>query len=142
MMQSIKEHQEIPKREASVLPVEEPRKWRRVCNLAVERRQKSKERTRGNRGSRRKSAAACRKVSRRAKVAWLKRKLFRNGQTQGKCGPRKELGTGKRLTNRAEVARRKIHGLQRQVKDNGAPRTSTRRTFGRRCQQEPEYRTA
>jgi hypothetical protein len=70
IMQSTEEHQGIPKEEAAVLPLGEPRKRRRVCNLAAERRQKRKERTRGNNGSRRKSAAACRQVSRRAKVAW------------------------------------------------------------------------
>jgi hypothetical protein len=55
MMQSIKEHQEISKEEAAVMPVGEPRKRRRVCSLAAERRQKRKERSRGNCGSRRKS---------------------------------------------------------------------------------------
>jgi hypothetical protein len=69
MMLSVEEHQEIPKAEAAVMPVGEPKKRRRVCNLAAERRQKMKERARGNRGSRRKSAAACRKVSRRANMA-------------------------------------------------------------------------
>jgi hypothetical protein len=34
MMQSIEEHQEIPKREAAVMPVGEPRKRCRVQNLA------------------------------------------------------------------------------------------------------------
>jgi hypothetical protein len=63
MMQSKGEHQEITKGEAAVMPVGEPRKRRRVCNLAAERRQKRKERTRGYRGSRRKSAAACKRVS-------------------------------------------------------------------------------
>jgi hypothetical protein len=72
MMQSVEEHQEIPKGEAAVMPVREPRKRRRVCNLTTGRRQKRKERTRGYRGSRRKSAAACKKVSRHAKVAWRK----------------------------------------------------------------------
>jgi hypothetical protein len=86
MMQSIKEHQEIPKEEAAVMPVIEPGKRRKVCNLAAERRQKRKERTRGNRGSRRKSAPACRKVSRLAKVSWRKRSLFRNVRTVEKCG--------------------------------------------------------
>jgi hypothetical protein len=75
MMQSTEEHQEIPKGETAVMPVGEPRKRRRVRNLAAEHRQKWKERTQGNRGSRRKSAAACRKVSRRAKVAWRKRNI-------------------------------------------------------------------
>jgi hypothetical protein len=47
MMQSIQERQEIPKGEAEVMPVGEPRKWHRVRNLAAERRQKLRERTRG-----------------------------------------------------------------------------------------------
>jgi hypothetical protein len=68
MMQSIEEHQEIPKGEAAVVPVGEPRKLLRVRNLAAERPQKRKERTRRYSGSSRKSAAACRKVSRHAKV--------------------------------------------------------------------------
>jgi hypothetical protein len=76
-MQSTEEHQEIPKGEAAVMPVGEPRKRRRIRNLAAERRQKRKERTRENRGYRRKSAVACRKVSRRAKVAWHKRNIAR-----------------------------------------------------------------
>jgi hypothetical protein len=48
MMQSIEEHQEIPKEDAVVMLVGEPRKWDRVCNLAD----------------------ACRKVFCHAKVAW------------------------------------------------------------------------
>jgi HD superfamily phosphohydrolase len=40
MMQSIEEHQEIPKEDATVMPVGERRKRRRVCNLAVKCRQK------------------------------------------------------------------------------------------------------
>jgi hypothetical protein len=91
MMQSTEEYQEMPKGEAAVMPVGEPRTQCRVRNLAVERRQKRKERIRGNRGSRRKSAAACRKVSRRAKVAWRKIKLVRRSGTQENCGPLKEF---------------------------------------------------
>jgi hypothetical protein len=101
MMQSTEVHQEIPKGEAAVMPVREPRKRGRVRSLAAERRQERKERTRGNRGSRRKSAATCRKVSRRAKVAWRKRNLFRTVQTQRNCGLRKILVvTGKRTTKK------------------------------------------
>jgi hypothetical protein len=85
MMQSIEEHQENPKGEAAVMPVGGPRKRRKVRNLAAERRQKRKERTRGYIGSRRKLAAACRKVSRRAKVARRKRNLFRKIRTLEKC---------------------------------------------------------
>jgi hypothetical protein len=76
-MQFTEKHQEIPKREDAVMPVGEPRKRRRVCNLAVERRQKRKERTVGNRESRRKSAEACRMISHHAKMAWRKNKLFK-----------------------------------------------------------------
>jgi hypothetical protein len=53
-MQSIEEPQKISKGDAAVMPVGETRKRRRVCNLAAERRQKRKEWTRGNSGSRRK----------------------------------------------------------------------------------------
>jgi hypothetical protein len=104
MMQFIEVHLEIHKEDAAVMPVGEPRKRRKVHNLAAERRQKRKERSRGNKGPRRKSAVVCRKVCRRAKVAWRKRNLFRNVQTQRNCGPRKRLTvTGRKTTRRATV---------------------------------------
>jgi hypothetical protein len=86
MMQSIEEHQ-VPNEEAAVMLVRKLRKWHRVQNVAVERHQKRKERTWGKIGSRRKSAATCRKVSRHAKVARQKRKLVRRIGTQENCGP-------------------------------------------------------
>jgi hypothetical protein len=101
MMQSTEEHQEIPKEEATVMLVREPRKKRK-------HRQKKKDRSWGNGGSRRKSATASRKVSRCANVAWRKRNLFRNVQTQSKCGPWKELAvTCREMTHCAKVARGK-----------------------------------
>jgi hypothetical protein len=91
-----------------VIPVRELRKWLRVQNLAAERHQKMKERTQGKSGYRRYSAAACRKVSHCAKMAWQKRKLVRRIGTQENCGPRKEFSnTGIRMTHHAKVARRK-----------------------------------
>jgi hypothetical protein len=96
MMQSIEEHQEIPKGEAAVMPVGEPRKRRRVCNLAAERRQKTRERAQGYSESRRKSAAACRKVFRRAKVAWRKINFIRKIQIQASRESRKELAVARR----------------------------------------------
>jgi hypothetical protein len=51
MMQSIEEHQDIPKGVAVVMTVGELRKRRRVQNLVAERHQKRKERARGYRGS-------------------------------------------------------------------------------------------
>jgi hypothetical protein len=87
------------------MPVGEPRKRRRVRNLAADCHQKRKERTWGNRGSRRKSAAACRKVSRRTKVAWHKRNLVWRIETQINYGPRKRLTvTSRKTTSRATVA--------------------------------------
>jgi hypothetical protein len=107
-MQSKEEHQEIRKGEATVMPVGGPRKWRRVCNLAAECSQKRKKRTRGNRGSRRKLVAPCRKVSHCAKVAWRKRKLIRKIWIQESCEPRKELAVARReMAHCAKVARRK-----------------------------------
>jgi hypothetical protein len=50
MMQSIEEQQDIPKGEATVMPVGEPRKQHRVRNLVAKCRQKIKERTGGKKG--------------------------------------------------------------------------------------------
>jgi hypothetical protein len=90
------------------MPVGELRKRRKVRSLAAEHHQKRKERTRGNRGSRRKLAAACRKVSRCAGVAWHKKSVVRKIGTQENCGPHKEFtAAGIRVTRCAKVARRK-----------------------------------
>jgi hypothetical protein len=70
MMQSVEEHQEVPKEEAVVKPVKGRKKWCRDQNLATVRRRGPKEMTRGDCGAGRKLAAACRKVSSCATVAW------------------------------------------------------------------------
>jgi hypothetical protein len=57
-MQSEAEHQKVPKEQAAVKPVGGLRKRHRSQNLAAERRQKPKERTRVNCASQKKSAAA------------------------------------------------------------------------------------
>jgi hypothetical protein len=108
LMQSREEHQDIPKGEAAVMLVREPRKRSRVCILAAERSQKRKERTQGNHGSRMKLATACRKVSRCAKVAWHKRNLFRKIRILEKCGQHKEFAAARiRATRCAKVVWRK-----------------------------------
>jgi hypothetical protein len=100
MIQSI---EEISLSEMSVGAL---RKRHRVRNLAAELRQKRKERTRGYRGSRRKVAASCRKLSGRARVAWQKRNTIRNIRTLEKCGRRKGFAAaGIRTTRCAKVAR-------------------------------------
>jgi hypothetical protein len=88
MMHSIEEHQEIPKEDAAVMPVREPKKQHTVCKVVTGRRQK---RTRRNRGSRRKSVAACKRVSHCAKVAWRKINRFRRTGTQENCVFRKRV---------------------------------------------------
>jgi hypothetical protein len=61
------------------------RKWHRVCNLATKHCQKMRERTRGYSKSRRKLAAACRKVS--AVQKWHGKKET----SSGKLGPWKSV---------------------------------------------------
>jgi hypothetical protein len=105
MMQSVEEHQEFPIGEAVVMPVKRQKKRRKGRKSTAGRRGEPKELTRGNCGSRRKLAVACRKVSRHAKVAWRKRNLIRQLWTEVNCGPRKELAVaGMRTTRRATVA--------------------------------------
>jgi hypothetical protein len=112
-MQFIEEHQEIPKRETAVMLVGEPRKWHGICNLAAGHRHKRKKRTQGNSGSNRKLAAACRRVSHCAIVAWQKRNI-RKILIQASCGLRKELAVAcTEMTHHAEVAQRRGHDRKR-----------------------------
>jgi hypothetical protein len=138
-MQSVGEHQEVPKDEAAVMPVGGLRKRRRDRNLAAERRQKPKELTRGDCRSRRKLAAACRKMSRRAAVAWRKRNIFRKIRPQGNCGPRKELAAaGRSMTHSATVARRRGHDRKRYDQDIVTEEIRKGRTEQNRRRKSPE----
>jgi hypothetical protein len=69
-MQSIEEHQDVPSEDIGVMPVKELKKQRRGRKSNAGRCREPKELNRGNCGSRKKLAAACREVSRRATVAW------------------------------------------------------------------------
>jgi hypothetical protein len=62
-MQSVEEHQEIPKEDAAVMPVGEPRKRRRDRNLAAGRRQKPKRRIQASCESRRRLIVAGKKIT-------------------------------------------------------------------------------
>jgi hypothetical protein len=70
MMQSIEEHQEIPKGEATVMTIGGLRKQHRVWNQAAEHRQKQEERTQGYYGSRKRVNVAGRRMTRCTGVAW------------------------------------------------------------------------
>jgi hypothetical protein len=80
-MQSKAEHQEVHMEDAVVKPVRGWKKQHRGQHLAAGQRGEPKELTRGDCGSRRKLAAACRKVSCHAAVAWRKRNVFKNIRT-------------------------------------------------------------
>jgi hypothetical protein len=65
------------------------------------------------------AVAGRRNMSCRARVGWLKRKLFRKIGTQEYCGPRKELAAaGIKMTHCTRVAWRK-RKLFRKIVDRG-----------------------
>jgi hypothetical protein len=76
------ERQEVPMEEATVKSSRIIKKWHRGPHLCAGRHVKPKKLTQGDCGSRGMLAAACRKVSHHATVAWRKRNLSRKIQTQ------------------------------------------------------------
>jgi hypothetical protein len=76
------EHWEVSKEHAAAETGKVP--WHRDRHLAAGCRGKPKELTRGYCGSRRKLAAACRKVSHHARVAWCKRYIISNNWSRDK----------------------------------------------------------
>jgi hypothetical protein len=106
-MQSIQEHQAIPKKDAAVMPVGRLRKRRRDRKQAAGRHGEPKELNRGICGSRKKLTAACRKVFRRATVAWRKINVFRKILTHGNCGLRKAVTAAGMKITRCAGHRRK-----------------------------------
>jgi hypothetical protein len=114
MMQSAEEHQEFTMKDAAVIPVEGRKKQRRARKPAAGRCGEPKELPRSDCGSGKHLAAACRKVSRRATVAWHRRNLVRRSGTQENCGPLKGFSlTGIRMTRYAKVAWRKTNSQKR-----------------------------
>jgi hypothetical protein len=89
IMQSVAEHQKVPKEDV-VKPVKGRKRRHRGKEQAAGRRGEPKELTRGDCGSLRKLAAACRKVSRRATVHGARGKSSENlGPTEIVDGGRK-----------------------------------------------------
>jgi hypothetical protein len=95
-MESEVERREVPTEEAAVKSSRTMKKRHRGRRMAAGRRGKPMELTRRDCGSRGLLAAACRKVSRRATVAWRKRYVSRKIRTQGSCGPRQKLAAARR----------------------------------------------
>jgi hypothetical protein len=130
-MESEPEHWEFPKEEAVVKPVKGRKKWHKGQKLAAGRRGEPKELTRDC-GSW-KLTAACRKVFRCARVTWHKRNVFRKIQTQGNCGPWKELATaGRMMTQSTKVVQHRGHNRKRYDQDNVAQENWKGRTFRKR----------
>jgi hypothetical protein len=78
-------------------------------------------------------AAACRKVSRHARVAWRKRKVFRKSWINGNCEPRKEVTTAGRKITRCAGQKHKV-----QNKDDVSPKTPKGGTYEKRLWRSPE----
>jgi hypothetical protein len=108
MMQSAEEHHEVPNEDAVVIPVRIRKRRHRGRMEAAGRRLEPKELNRRDRGSRKKLAAACRKASRRATVAWCKRNVFRKSWTCGFYGLRKEVTASRKMVTRCERHRQKV----------------------------------
>jgi hypothetical protein len=81
-MQSGVEHWEVPKEHTTVKPVRELKKRHRGRHLAAGRRRKPEEQTQRNCGSWRKLAAADRKLTCRAGVAWRKVHIIGKNHTR------------------------------------------------------------
>jgi hypothetical protein len=107
------EHREVPMEETAVKSSRTMKKRHKGRHLVAGRRGEPNELPRGDCGSQRKLASACKKMSRRAEVARRKRKFFRKIRTQGNCGPQKKLAAASRkMPHCAKVAQCKGYGLQ------------------------------
>jgi hypothetical protein len=83
-----------------------------------------------------KLAAACRKVYRRATVAWRKRIIFRKSSTQRYCGPRKEV-----TASRMKITRCAGHKRMGEHKSKVGTKTIKKLTFRKRLWKGPECNT-
>jgi hypothetical protein len=90
-MMSVAVHEEFCMEDAAVKSLLTMKKQHRGQHLATERCEKLKELTRGDCGSWRKFAAAYKKMSHCAAVAWHKGNILRKIRNQGNCELQKKL---------------------------------------------------
>jgi hypothetical protein len=116
-----------------VKPVKGWKKWHRDRKPAAGRRGEPNELTRGDCGSGKKLAAACKKITRRATVAWRKRNVLRKIVTQGNCEPRSTLtASGIMMTRHARMAWRKETFVRKDcTTDKAEQETPTRLNDGK-----------
>jgi hypothetical protein len=81
-MQSIAEHQEVPKEEAAAMPVRGLRKRCRDRNLTAGRRQKGKGRIQASCESQKRLTVSGRKMTCRARVAGRRENVIRKDRTR------------------------------------------------------------
>jgi hypothetical protein len=115
------------------MPVGGLKKRRRDRNLAAGRRQRPKRRIQASCESKRKLAAACRKITRRATVAWRKRKVFRRIGTEENCGPRSTLTAAGiiKVTHHARVTWPRVKFVRKEcTRDQTEQETAKRRKDG------------
>jgi hypothetical protein len=135
MMQSMEEHQDVPSEDVAVMSVKGLKKRRRERKSTAGRRGEPKKLNRGNCGSRKQLAAACRKVSRHAAVVWRKRNLIRQIWTEVNCGPRSTLATDGKMTS----CRAKVAWLKRDIarRECTGDNVASRNQRGRTCKMRP-----
>jgi hypothetical protein len=108
MMQSVAVHQGVPREDATVMPVGEPRKRRRDRKLDARRRRKQQERTQKKDGCRKDLVAAHRGTTHRAQVERGRTLLTK--ETRGYCGSQKRVVVDyRKIPRHATVAWRKGH---------------------------------
>jgi hypothetical protein len=139
MMQSVGEHQEVPKEHATMKPVKGRMKQRRGRKLTAGRRGEPKELTQGYCGSRKRVTVAGRRTSRDARVAWRKWKFKKIG-TQGNCGPWMRLTVARRKTTRCATVAWCIENVVMKdwIRNQAKRGTPKRRKDGRRLWKDPE----
>jgi hypothetical protein len=138
-LESRGERREVPTEEAAVKSSGITKKQHRGQYIAAGRCIKPTKLTRGDCGSRGRLVAACRKVSRRAAVAWHRRNIFRDIRTQGNCGLRQELGAaGIMVTLRVRLAQHKgTFAMKDPTRDYVEQGACKERAFGKRHHTKP-----
>jgi hypothetical protein len=132
--------QQVPREDATVMPVGGPKKRRRDRNPDARHRGKPKERTQGKDGCRKNLVAARRGTTRRAAVARRRRNFCTQERNTIKCGLLKQLVAARKGTTRsAAVARRRGEFVKKDRTRNQAERgTPERRKDEERLWKGPE----
>jgi hypothetical protein len=147
-MQSMEEHQEIPKEASAVMPAGGLRKRRRDWNMATGRRQKLKGRIQASNESRRRLTVASRKLTRSATGAWRKRIVFRKIGAQENCGPLSKLtavginmtgktSSGKTEPGKDERATEGVRPLRKNLRMHNEGKCGTKDLCGGQRQGQP-----